>query len=302
MIDAKLVSLIAIAETGSFTRAAERLSLTQPAVSQHMRLLESELGARIFDRTHNTFRLTREGEIVLRYARRMLALDNNLHQALQNEKSRITSLTIGITHTAESSAIADCLAIYATMQEGLTIKIVTASVNELCTLLKNYELDFIIAEGRVNDASLNHLMLDTDSLVLVVAPNHKLAKQRIVTIDQIKKEKLILRNANSNTRNLFIASLESQNISIDEFNVILEIDNIATIKDLIRRGFGVSVLAKSACMDELRKRKLAALPIENFSMMREINIIYTNDFEHQEVLPTIIRTYHEMGVTSEKTV
>ena len=295
MIDPKLYSLIEIVQTGSFTRAAERLSLTQPAVSQHIRILEESIGAKIFDRSHNELRLTREGELVLRYAKRMLALYHNLEQALREEKGRISSLTVGITHTAESNAIAESLASYATSQGGLTIKVITDSVQNLRTMLKNYELDFMIAEGRVAGSSLNHLMLDTDCLTLVTAPNHRLAKQGVVTIDQIKREKLILRSENSNTRNLFIASLESRNMSIDDFNVILEIDNIATIKDLIRRGFGVSVLAKSTCMDELKKKKIAALNIENFSMMREINIVYTDDFEHPEILHAIIKAYQAVS-------
>ena len=295
MIDPKLYSLIEIVQAGSFTRAAERLSLTQPAVSQHIRLLEESIGAKIFDRSHNELRLTREGELVLRYAKRMLALYHNLEQALKEEKGRISSLTVGITHTAESNAIAESLAAYATSQGDLTIKVITDSVQNLRTMLKNYELDFMIAEGRVAGSSLNHLMLDTDCLTLVTAPNHRLARQGVVTIEQIKREKLILRSENSNTRNLFIASLESRNMSIDDFNVILEIDNLATIKDLIRRGFGVSVLVTSACMDELKKKKIAALNIENFSMMREINIVYTDDFEHPEILHAIIRAYHDVS-------
>ena len=75
---------------------------------------------------------------------------------------------------------------------------------------------------------------------------------------------------------------------------MLEIDNIATIKDLIRRGFGVSVLAQSACMDELRKKKMAVLSIENLSMLREINLVYSEDFGHPEVLKEIIRCYNEV--------
>ncbi len=302
MVDPKLYSLIAVAETGSFTRAAEQLSLTQPAVSQHIRLLEEEMGARIFERAHNELHLTREGKLILRYARRVSALRHNLERDLKEEKERITSLTVGITHTAESSAIAEALASYATTQDGLTVKVVTDSVKNLRSMLKNYELDFIIAEGRISGSSLSHLMLDTDCLMLIVAPDHPLAKQGVVTIDQIKKENLILRSAGSNTRNLFRAQLESRNMSINDFNVVLEIDNIATIKDLIRRGFGVSVLARSACMDELSKKKIAALPIENFSMMREINIVYANDFEHPEILPSIIDAYRAVSGNSEKAV
>ena len=74
MVDPKLHSLMKVVETGSFTRAAEQLSLTQPAVSQHIRSLESELNVRIFERTNNELHVTHEGEMVIKYARRMLSL------------------------------------------------------------------------------------------------------------------------------------------------------------------------------------------------------------------------------------
>ena len=293
MVDPKLHSLMKVVETGSFTRAAEQLSLTQPAVSQHIRSLESELNVRIFERKNNELHVTHEGEMVIKYARRMLSLYNNLRKDLTSEKRQLTSLTVGITHTAESNAIAEALARYVNSRSGVTIKIITDSQSNLHDMLKNYELDFAIVEGKINDPSLKYLILDTDCLVLAVSPGHRLAHRGMVTIGELQKEKMILRLPDSGTRNLFVASLESQNLSIDDFNVVLEIDNIATIKDLIRRDFGVSVLAKSACMDELKKKKIVVLPIENLSMMREINIVYTQDFEHFQLLRDIVRYYNE---------
>lgn len=293
MIDPKLHSLIKVVETGSFTRAAEQLSLTQPAVSQHIRSLESELNVRIFERKNNELHVTHEGETVIKYARRMLSLYNNLRKDLTSEKRQLTSLTVGITHTAESNAIAEALARYVNSRSGVTIKIITDSQSNLHDMLKNYELDFAIVEGKINDPSLKYLILDTDCLVLAVSPGHRLAQRGMVTIGELQKEKMILRLPDSGTRNLFVASLESQNLSIDDFNVVLEIDNIATIKDLIRRDFGVSVLAKSACMDELKKKKIVVLPIENLSMMREINIVYSQDFEHFQLLRDIVKYYNE---------
>ena len=82
-------------------------------------------------------------------------------------------------------------------------------------------------------------------------------------------------------------------MSIRDFNVILELDNIATIKDLVRRDFGVSVLPKSACLDELKKNKIVLLPVENLSMMREINIAYKNDFPQLELLHDLVSAYNE---------
>ena len=294
MVDTRLYSLIKIVETGSYTKAAEQLSLSQPAVSQHIRQLENTLNVKIFEHAHNKFHLTPEGEIVVNYARRMIALYNNLEQALKNERERTRSLTVGITHTAESSAIIEALVANTDSYEGLNIKILTNTTDKLYSMLKNYELDFAFVEGKINDLALSYIMLDTDCLILAVPPDHALARQTMVTISQLRKEKLILRLPNSNTRNLFAASLESQNLSIDDFNITLEIDSISSIKDLIRRGFGVSVLAKSACLDDQRKKQLALLPIENLSMIRETNIVYLKSYEHPELLHGIVSKYNEM--------
>ena len=71
----------------------------------------------------------------------------------------------------------------------------------------------------------------------------------------------------------------------------MEVDNIATIKDLIRRDIGVSILSRSVCLDELKKKKITVLPVENLSMIREINILYHNDFKHDDILRSIITEY-----------
>ena len=281
-------------ETGSFTKAAEQLSLSQPAVSQHIRQLEDNLGVKIFEHAHNKFHLTPEGEIVVKYAHRMVALANNMEQALKNEREQIRSLNVGITHTAESSTIIEALAAYMDKFDGINIKILTNTTDRLYTMLRNYELDFAFVEGRTADPSLACMMLDTDSLVLAVPPEHELAARSRISVEQLKKEKLILRLPNSHTRDLFNASLQSQGLSIEEFNVTMEIDSIATIRDLVRRGFGVSVLAKSACMEDMKKGRLAILTIENLSMVREINIVYPKDFEHPELLDGIVKKYNEM--------
>ncbi|MBQ6255290.1 MAG: LysR family transcriptional regulator [Clostridia bacterium] len=294
MVDYRLLSLLKIVETGSFTKASSLLGLSQPAVSQHIRQLEEYWNVKIFEHAHNRFTLTPEGELIVRYAQRMAALSNNLKQALKNEKEQIHSLTIGITHTAESSAIIEALAAYTNNLDRLNLKILTNTTDNLYTMLRSYELDFAFVEGKIADPAFRYLMLDTDCLVLAVPPTHRLAKQTMISINQLKEERLILRLPNSNTRNLFTASLETQGLSIDYFNVAMEIDSIASIKDLIRRGFGVSILARSACMDEIKKEKLVVLSVENLSMMREINIVYLKGYEHLDFLNGIVKQYNEM--------
>ena len=160
-------------------------------------------------------------------------------------------------------------------------------------MLKTYELDMAIVEGRISDPSIHYLLLDTDYLVLAVSVNHPFAKRSMVTLNELKKERMILRLPGSNTRTLFDAQLAGNGMSINDFNVILEVENIATIKDLIRRDFGVSILARSVCLDELKKGKITVLPVENLSMMREINIAYHDGFTQFDVLHDIMQIYNE---------
>lgn len=283
-----------IVDTNSFTKAADALALTQPAVSQHIRNLEEELGVKLFIRSHNQLRLTANGEIVDKYARRLLAISNNLIQSLKDEKENVSSLTVGITHSVESSQIVEALAEYSNQSKGLTIKVVTDTVENLHKMIRNFELDFLIINGKLKDSKLNYMTMDTDCLVLAVSPTHRLASQNTVTLEELKKEKLILRLPTSNTISLFDQALNQNNLSVSDFDVVLEMDNIATIKDLIRQNFGVSVLSKSACMDEIRKGKLIGLPIENLSLIRDINIIYPKDYENLQTIQDIVELYNRL--------
>ncbi len=295
MLDNRLYTLLAVAETQNFTRAAQLRALTQPAVSHHISQLEKELGVPLISRRRGMNVLTPEGEIVARYARRMRAIGEKMLTELSGAEGRLVRVRVGITHTSESNLIAEALAKYGSENKGIIITIITDNINNLYDSVENYDLDLAIVDGRPRNTPLNSLLLDTDCLVCVMSNNNPLARHAMVTLEDLKREKLILRLPSSGTRMLFESHLMSVNESIDDFEVTLEVDNIATIKDLIRKDLGVSVLARSACMDEIRKGKIVSLPIENLSMIRETRVVYRSDFPHMEVLSGFIRRYQELA-------
>lgn len=293
MLGTKMQTLLAVVEAQNFTRAAQVLSMTQPAVSHHIKQLEEELGAPLFVRSKTGLRLTAQGEIAVKYARRLKALDEKLHLELENAETGRTSLRVGITHTSESNLTTAVLAKCSSERPGLSITITTDTIKNLYEALGNYEIDLAIVEGPMTDPQFSSMMLDTDYLVCVMSIGNPLARRGAVTLGQLKQEQMILRLPSSATRMLFESALERNNESIRSFHVAVEVDNIATIKDLIRKDLGVSILPRSACMDELRKGKIAALPIENLSMVRETRIVYNRDFSHSELLDEIIRVYQQ---------
>lgn len=294
MLDTKLYTLLKVAEYRNYTQAAKSLNLTQPAVSQHIHALENELGVRLFERLGNRLVLTRAGEKAVSAARAISTLYDNLKYEISDSNYGVKELNIGITHTVESNRISEALAKYVSENRNIKIKLITDTQSKLRSMLKNYELDMAIIDGSVSDEALVSKLLDTDRIVLVIDPSHPLAQKDSVTIDEIRHEKMILRLPGSGTGNMFLSAIQYKDINIDEFDIILEVDNIATIKDLVRQRYGVSVLAESACMDEIMKKKLVALPIEQLNMKREINIIYTKGFQYEAFADEIVRTYREL--------
>ncbi|MBO5274086.1 MAG: LysR family transcriptional regulator [Clostridia bacterium] len=297
MLDIKIETLLAVYEKRNFTKAAELLSLTQPAVSHHIKCLEDELETKLFIRGKGDLRPTPEGEIAVGYAKRFKAMYAKLKREVTGAEAHFNNLRIGITHTAESNFMVEVLAKFSNKKSNVSITVSTDTIKNLYDKLENYEIDLAIVEGKPHNPELYSIMLDTDYLVCVMSNDNPLAKQSMVTLNELKRERMILRLPQSATRLLFESTLESMNESIGSFNVTLEIDNIATIKDLIRKDLGVSILAKSACMDEVRKGKITVLPIENLSMVRETNIVYHKDFTHVSILKEITKLYQNTART-----
>jgi DNA-binding transcriptional LysR family regulator len=294
LLDSKILSLLKVVETGNYTLAGKELNLTQPAISQHIRAIETEFHIHVFERVDKKLMLTREGEILVRYCRRMQALYNNLSRDLQNGAARMHSLNIGVTRTMEYNRISEVLARYAGNHNGVTITLETDTLGGLRERVHNYELDFAIIDNDVHDNGIASMLLDTDEMVLVVPPDHSLAGQESVTIDDIRSENIILWMPDPGSRDLVRASVKEKGINEDELNIILEVENLSTVKDLISHGFGASILLKSVCISELRKKKLVALPFRNLNLSRDINFIYSKDFSDIHILKDIAEVYRNM--------
>ena len=294
MLDAKTKTLLTIADTGNYTRAAQLLCLTQPAVSHHIRMLEEEYNIKIFNRNKKELLLTPEGAVLVKYARRLCSINAAARQAIDDCRRQIKHLTVGITQTAVESLIPQVMATYCNDNPHTHINIITDTINNIYDRLRAYELDVGIVEGKVSDSSFTSVLLDTDYLCLIVSPRHRFAKQRSVSLRELMKEKFILRSSNAGTRLLFDSYLQSHSETIQDLNVIMEMDNVTMIKDLVAQNMGISIVAHSACREDELQGRLAVVPIENANMVREINMIFHPDFTHPEILEYFRRIYNRL--------
>lgn len=293
MIDHRYQTFLAVSETLSFTAAAQKLGLTQPAVSTHIRSLEEELGVTLINRDKRALNLTYQGEILVKYAKRMQSIEDNLQRKIADSKKGVKSLVIGITHTSESTIAPEILAYYSRQGRGTYIRIVSDSINNLYDMLSSFQIDLAIIEGNITNRKVSSILLDTDSIMAIVSKENRLSAKRVLTIDDLKKERVILRNVDSGTTTLFANSLNKLDMGLEDINAFLELDNVASIKDLVRKNMGISVLPRSACLDEMKAGTLVAIPIENMSMIRQISLVYIPGNVQKEILDNIVGIYRE---------
>ena len=293
MVDTKFRTLLTLVQVGNYTKTAKLLSLTQPAVSHHVKKLEEEYGVRIFFAGRKTPILTPEGEILIKYAKRLAAIDKRLRQELLDSKTSIKRFNVGVTPVIAGDMISQLFFTYCNEHPDVRINVILDTFDNIYNKLQSFELDWAIVEGQFQDTNYQSLLLDTDDLLLVVSPKHRFSGKTSVNLDELKEERLILRSHNSGTRVLFEKYLNKKGEDIDDFNIVIEIDNVNTIKELVEANLGVTVLGHSACLKEEQAGELSLVYLQDFDVTRKINMIYHAGFEHVALLENIRRIYNE---------
>lgn len=239
---------IKVVELGSFSNAARDLYLSQPTVTASVKALEKELDVSLIDRSYKKLTLTEAGQITYDHAKRIVEgsskLKNALRVASNSLEGNITlsSSTFGKAYVLER-AIPSFLKEYPSL--SLTIDI-QSSIN-IIDAIKANDISFGIV-GDANDKSLNYQLLATHGLVLLTPKNALSGKQEI-SITELKKMPLIKRGDRSSTFKSFNNAIRDLNHHPDDFNYILEVDDLEFIKRMVFRGVGYSIVNDSSIRD-----------------------------------------------------
>lgn len=291
MLDPKIYTLLKLEELGSYTHAAQALSLTQPAISHHIRMLEEEYGIQIFVKGSRKLKPTADGALLLKYAHRAAAIAERARLALQDSLAQIERLTIGITPTASDLLAPQVLAAYLGHHPNMRVEVVRNTIKKIDTMLRFYELDFAIIDGVMPNKRYDSILLGTDHLCLIAAPEHPFALRASVTLDELTQESMVLRPRGTGTRDLFEGYLLSHGRTVQDYRVVMEIDSVSAIKEIVASGLGVSVISHNVCHEEEMRGKLCVVPIENCRMVRQLSLVFPPDFQHPELLRELQNEY-----------
>ena len=288
MLDTKLYTLITLYETKSFTKTAETLALTQPAVSNHIRSLETEYGITICTREKKNITFSEKGTLLVNYAYEMQNTYNNLCSEIKNQITTNKTIRIGTTRALE----ADNHVVYKIMSymkrfPNQPLKVITAPINNLYSMLKNYELDFIFVDSspEIDLSNMVSITLDTDRLHCFVSKNNEISKKPYITIEEVKSMPMVIWSKTSTYRMIFEEALNKIGEHIKNFNIILETDSVTCIKTLVSSDVAISIFPQKL---GLNRSKYICIPIENMNMAREINIIYRKDYTNIPLIQEFI--------------
>ena len=179
LIDPKIRTLVTLNDLGSYTKTAEALSLTQPAISHHIKLLEQEFGISIFVKGKRKLKPTPEGLILLKFAHRAIALSQKVHQEIEDYRREARSLTVGITPTASDILVPQVLAAYCNQHPQVRIQIVRSTIKKIDNMLRFYEIDFAIVDGMIKNSTSRSILLGTDYLCLGDPAQHEYEAQAV---------------------------------------------------------------------------------------------------------------------------
>lgn len=274
MADRRLQVFHTVARLLSFTKAAETLHMTQPAVTFQIRQLEEFFNTRLFDRTHNRINLTEAGERVFEYAERILGLYDEMNNSVRQLTGDVTGvLMVGASTTIAEYVLPGLLGEFQARYKDLRIRLSVSNSVGIVHMVEDNTIDIGIVESPVNNKNLAVEVCWHDKLVLICPPNHRLAGKKSLNVAELRDLPFIAREEGSGTREVIADYLARAELPWSELNLSMEFGSPESVKSAVEAGLGVSIVSAATITKELKLKTLAALPLEP-SLERPFSFVY----------------------------
>ncbi len=281
MLDPRLRSFLAVCAAGSFSRAAEVVHLTQPALSRHVKELEQRLGAKLFEYSRRTLHITEAGELLRRYASRAEA-DGQRTAALIREGAGRFPLRIGATRTIGEYVLPRHMAAYLRQQPDADLSLRVDNTDALLPALRAGEIDFAFIEGVFDREDYDTELFLRAAFFPVCGQADPLATGGPHPLSELLARRLIVREKGSGSRLLLERTLEASNRYLSHFSSVLELGNLEAIKDLVAEGLGLAFLYEQSVEKELSAGRLCRIALEGFPVIHDYSFVTLKDSLYAE--------------------
>ena len=263
------------AKHGSYTTAAKKLYVTQPAVTAQMKLLEDHCNLKLFKKKGRKVYLTDEGKTLYQYARKIFDYEKEIEDVVQDmRKLKRGVLRLGTTKTYARYFMPLMITNFRETYPHIQIHLDEGSSKNMTLSLLDFQNEIAIIAKAEEPPDVCFFPFSKEEVVLIAAPDHHLAGKSPTTFEYISKEPIIMKEIGSGTRKLV-------NNIFAKYNcmpvMLMETSNTEFIKQLVQRGDGISFLVKEAVAVELRDGKLATVPLQGHRLFLDISVAYLKD-------------------------
>ncbi len=272
----QLESFISIAKHKSFSKAAKELFLTQPTITNHIQNLEKELGTILINRSNRTISLTKAGDILYDFALDMINTKKNTLFTLGEYKGKIEGLIeIASSTIPEEYVVPELIKSFSKKFPHVKYALKHFDSTDVIDEILNQKSNFGFVGAKIRNSQIEYVNISSDELVLI-APSSMDVKSEggYIDLHDFKGQPLIMRETGSGTRDLFVRELEKHKLSMDSFNIIAHVENTESIKQMVRKGMGISIISKSAVEDEENFSLLNVYKIKELKLNRSFYFAY----------------------------
>lgn len=261
----------------SCTAAAQRLCVTQPAITAQIRKLEDQCSLKLFKKRGRNIYLTDEGTALFHYARRIFECEREVENAIEEmRKLKRGVLRLGTTKTYARYFMPVLIKTFHDTYPQIKIHLDEGSSLDMIRSLGKLKNEVAVIARAAEDPAITFIPLSQEELVLILAPSHPLAKKDAVSVRELAGEPIIMKEVGSGTRRKVNRLFERYGCTL---NILMETSNAEFIKQLVQQGEGFSFLVKEAVAAELQEKKLATVPLVEEDLYLDVSIAYLKN-EH----------------------
>ncbi|HTQ77276.1 MAG TPA: LysR family transcriptional regulator [Burkholderiales bacterium] len=289
MADRRLQVFHAVAKHLSFTKAAEALFMTQPAVTFQIRQLEEHFNTRLFDRSHGRITLTAAGALALEYAEQILTLSSELDTRLKEISGQVGGpLLIGASMTIAEFLLPQVLGEFKARHPAVLPRLFVANSEAVQARIAERSLDLGFIEGESHLASLVTDVCCTDELQVVCSPSHPLAALREIAPSVLTEHAYVSREPGSGTREVIDSYLQKAGVAPDSLQVVMELGSLEALKGLVATGLGYTIMSRATAAKETQLGQLALVPLKP-RLTRELSVVYPKERFHSRLVNEFVQ-------------
>jgi DNA-binding transcriptional LysR family regulator len=288
MADRRLQVFHAVAKQLSFTKAAEVLFMTQPAVTFQIKQLEEHFNTRLFDRGHGKIALTPAGEVVLGYAERILGLASEMDVRLSELTGEIGgSLMVGASTTIAEFMLPSILGEFKSTYPNVRSRLIVGNSESIENRVLEHTIDIGFIESLSHEPNLECEVCCDDELVVICHPRFPLARHKELTPQKLLDQPFISREPGSGTREFTENYLRSAGVAMDQMNVVMELGSPIALNGVVQTGLGFAIASRASVSKEQRLGDIVAIPLKP-RLIRTLSMVYPKEKFRSRLVATFV--------------